>query len=45
MSNSILKIKQCKESITTLEILMRKKSEGQAKTLKRSNNASVIEQD
>ena len=44
MSNSILKIKQCKESITTLEILM-SKSEGQVKTLKRSNNASVIEQD
>ena len=42
--NSILKIKQCKESITTLEIPMRN-SEGQAKTLKRSNNASVIEQD
>ena len=44
MSNSILKIKQCKESITTLEIPMRD-SEGQVKTLKRSNNASVIEQD
>ena len=43
MGNSILKIKQCK-SITTLEIPMRE-SEGQEKTLKRSNNASVIEQD
>ena len=32
------------KSITTLEIPMRE-SEGQEKTLKRSNNASVIEQD
>ena len=43
MSDSILKIKQCKESNDPWD--SEEKSEGQAKTLKRSNNASVIEQD
>ena len=34
------------EKVTTLEIpLLRKQRNSQAKTLKRSNNASVIEQD
>ena len=43
MRNSILKIKQCKKYNDPWD--SDEKSEGQVKTLKRSNNASVIEQD